>query len=46
MEPLFGNEAMTKALQTYKKTDRFGPPDEINMDVGGTAACSRPVAAP
>jgi multiple sugar transport system substrate-binding protein len=37
MNPLFGpNEAMTKALQTYKKTTDFGPPDELNMDVGGT----------
>ena len=37
MEPLFGaNEAMTKALETYKKTTDFGPPDEKNMDVGGT----------
>ncbi|MFL5679042.1 MAG: ABC transporter substrate-binding protein, partial [Chloroflexota bacterium] len=35
--PLFGaNEAMTKALETYKKTKDFGPPDELNMDVGGT----------
>ena len=37
MEPLFGdNEAMTKALETYKKTTDFGPPDELNLDVGGT----------
>ncbi len=37
MNPLLGsNEAMTKALQTYKKTAEFGPPDELNMDVGGT----------
>ena len=41
MNPLFGpNEAMTKALETYAKTATFGPPDELNMDVGGTA---RPV---
>ena len=37
MTPLFGqNEAMTKALETYAKTATFGPPDELNMDVGGT----------
>ena len=37
MNPLLGqNEAMTKALETYAKTADFGPPDELNMDVGGT----------
>ncbi len=37
MNPLFGpNDAMTLALQTYAKTAQFGPPDELNMDVGGT----------
>ena len=37
MNPLFGkNEAMTLALQTYAKTATFGPPDELNMDVGGS----------
>ena len=37
MNPLFGqNEAMTKALDTYAKTTQFGPPDELNMDVGGS----------
>ena len=37
MAPLFGkNEAMTLALQTYAKTAQFGPPDELNMDVGGS----------
>jgi multiple sugar transport system substrate-binding protein len=37
MNPLFGqNEAMTKALETYAKTTEFGPPDELNMDVGGS----------
>ena len=47
MSPLFGkNDAMTLALQTYAKTAPFGPPDELNMDVGGHAACSRRGAAP
>ena len=37
MNPLFGpNDAMTLALQTYAKTATVGPPDELNMDVGGT----------
>ena len=37
MNPLFGqNEAMTKALETYAKTAEFGPPDELNQDVGGS----------
>ncbi len=37
MTPLFGpNDAMTLALQTYKKTMDFGPPDEINLGVGDT----------
>ena len=37
MNPLLGkNDAMTLALQTYAKTGTFGPPDELNMDVGGS----------
>ena len=37
MTPLFGsNEAMTKALDLYKATKDVGPPDELNMDVGGS----------
>src|SRR6478672_2166611 len=37
MNPLFGqNDAMTKALQLYKATVDVGPPDELNMDVGGS----------
>ena len=37
MNPLFGkNDAMTLALQTYAKTATYGPPDELNMDVGGS----------
>ena len=35
--PLFGeNDAITKALDMYAKTATVGPPDELNMDVGGT----------
>jgi multiple sugar transport system substrate-binding protein len=37
MDPLLGdNEAMAKALEMYAKTATVGPPDELNMDVGGT----------
>jgi multiple sugar transport system substrate-binding protein len=36
MNPLFNNEAFAKALETYKKTMEFGPPDEINLGVGDT----------
>jgi multiple sugar transport system substrate-binding protein len=37
LNPLFGpNAAMTKALDMYSKTATVGPPDELNMDVGGT----------
>jgi multiple sugar transport system substrate-binding protein len=36
MDPLFNNEALSLALQTYKKTMEFGPPDEINLGVGDT----------
>ena len=36
MNPLFNNEAFAKALDTYKKTKDFGPPDEINLGVGDT----------
>ena len=37
LNPLFGpNDAMNKALDMYAKTATVGPPDELNMDVGGT----------
>ena len=36
MQPLLQNEAFAKALDTYKKTMDFGPPDEINLGVGDT----------
>jgi multiple sugar transport system substrate-binding protein len=36
MTPLFNNDAMKKALETYKKTLDYGPPDEINLGVGDT----------
>jgi len=36
MNPLFNNAAFAKALETYKKTMDYGPPDEINLGVGDT----------
>jgi multiple sugar transport system substrate-binding protein len=36
MSPLFNNEAFGKALDLYAETTRYGPPDEINLDVGDT----------
>jgi multiple sugar transport system substrate-binding protein len=36
MQPLLNNEAFAKALETYKKTMDYGPPDEINLGVGDT----------
>ncbi|MBW7881074.1 MAG: extracellular solute-binding protein [Caldilineaceae bacterium] len=35
--PLYGNNAgFRKALEVYKATTEFGPPEEINLDVGDT----------
>ena len=34
MDPLFNNDAVKLALQTYKKTGDYGPPDENNLDLG------------
>ena len=36
MKPLVNNEAFGKALDIYKETTQYGPPDEINLDVGDT----------
>jgi multiple sugar transport system substrate-binding protein len=36
MKPLYNNEAFAAALQVYKDTTQYGPPDEINLDVGDT----------
>jgi multiple sugar transport system substrate-binding protein len=36
MNPLFNNDALKKALETYKKTMDYGPPDESNLGVGDT----------
>jgi len=36
MEPLVNNEAFSAALDIYKETTPYGPPDELNLDVGDT----------
>ncbi len=36
MSPLVNNEAFGKALDIYAETTKYGPPDEINLDVGDT----------
>jgi multiple sugar transport system substrate-binding protein len=36
MEPLVDNEAFARALDIYQQTTEFGPPDELNLDVGDT----------
>ena len=36
MEPLIKNEAFAKALEIYDETTQYGPPDELNLDVGDT----------
>jgi multiple sugar transport system substrate-binding protein len=36
-KPLYGNnDAFKKALEVYKATTDFAPPDELNLDVGDT----------
>jgi multiple sugar transport system substrate-binding protein len=36
MEPLWNNQAIQLALETYQRTVEFGPPDELNLGVGDT----------
>jgi multiple sugar transport system substrate-binding protein len=36
MKPLVNNEAFARALDFLKETTEFGPPNEINLDVGDT----------
>jgi multiple sugar transport system substrate-binding protein len=38
MAPLVNNDAFKKGLQIYVDTGKYGPPDEINLDVGDTRA--------
>jgi multiple sugar transport system substrate-binding protein len=36
MKPLVNNEAFSKALDFLKESTQYGPPNEINLDVGDT----------
>jgi len=36
MKPLVNNEAFAVALKFYKDSTQYGPPNEINLDVGDT----------
>jgi multiple sugar transport system substrate-binding protein len=36
MEPLVNNEAFAAVLDVYDETTAYGPPDELNLDVGDT----------
>ncbi len=36
MKPLINNDAFAAALDVYSQTTKFGPPDELNDDVGDT----------
>jgi multiple sugar transport system substrate-binding protein len=36
MTPLVNNEAFAEALNIYQETTKYGPPNEINLDVGDT----------
>jgi multiple sugar transport system substrate-binding protein len=35
-EPLVDNEGFAAALEIYNETTKYGPPDELNLDVGDT----------
>ena len=37
-KPLINNDGFKKALEIYVETTKYGPPDEINLDVGDTRA--------
>ena len=36
MEPLVNNEAFGRALEIFNETTQYGPPDELNLNVGDT----------
>jgi multiple sugar transport system substrate-binding protein len=38
MEPKVDNEAWAEAFRVYKETGKYGPPDELNHDIGDTRA--------
>ncbi len=36
MKPLVNNEAWKAAFELYKETGKYGPPEELNFDIGDT----------
>jgi multiple sugar transport system substrate-binding protein len=36
MNPVINNEAWKKAFELYKETGKYGPAEELNMDIGDT----------
>ena len=36
MKPIINNDAWKKAFELYKETGKYGPPEELNMDIGDT----------
>ena len=36
MKPVINNAAWKKAFEVYKETGKYGPPEELNMDIGDT----------
>jgi multiple sugar transport system substrate-binding protein len=36
MKPIVNNDAWKRAFELYKETGKYGPPEELNMDIGDT----------
>ncbi len=36
MKPIINNDGWKKAFEIYKETGKYGPPEELNMDIGDT----------
>ena len=36
MKPMINNEGWKKAFELFKETGKYGPPEELNMDIGDT----------
>ncbi len=38
MKPIINNDGWKKAFELFKETGKYGPPEELNMDIGATRA--------
>ena len=38
MKPIVNNDGWKKAFELYKETGKYGPPEELNLDIGDTRA--------